>query len=226
MVHTVRSNAICQKIPQKSSFENKSHYINGFKTGRIFTDFFDSIYNTGEKEENYPLLKKDFIPKLRLSWLSCFEQYDKNRFSLSSKLCRIFPLYIPLLPIKFKIQFTSALQSRKTDLSARFGLSYSRPSLVKYRQENLKFIKKFVFDNSRLSYKAYFAELQSSKISVSPFALGEFCYRDYESIVVRACLLKTDMSHLETWTDLYQNLKTCVFHKWDLSDLEEKISFL
>ena len=68
--------------------------------------------------------------------------------------------------------------------------------------------------------------MRNAKISVSPFGVGEFCYRDFESIICGTTLLKPDMSHLETWPDFYQNGTTCVFHKWDLTDLNEKIDFL
>jgi len=37
-------------------------------------------------------------------------------------------------------------------------------------------------------------------------------------------LIKPDMDHLETWPDVYRKNETYVSIKWDISDLEEKLS--
>jgi hypothetical protein len=41
-----------------------------------------------------------------------------------------------------------------------------------------------------------------------------------------ALLLKPDMSGIETWPDFYRDRETIVAHRWDLSDLVEKIEEL
>ncbi len=38
-----------------------------------------------------------------------------------------------------------------------------------------------------------------------------------------ARLLKPDMSHIETWPDLFVDGETMIAHRWDLSDREEVI---
>jgi hypothetical protein len=48
-------------------------------------------------------------------------------------------------------------------------------------------------------------------------------YKDFETFISGALLLKPDMSHLETYPDLYQEDVTYVAHDWDLSDLDEQI---
>ena len=75
----------------------------------------------------------------------------------------------------------------------------------------------------RVSRRQFFAELTHSKVVVSPFGWGEFALRDYETFLSGALLLKPDMSHMETYPDLYQNGKTMVAHRWDLTDFQDKL---
>lgn len=69
----------------------------------------------------------------------------------------------------------------------------------------------------------FLKELEDSKAVISPFGHGEICYRDFETIISGAMLLKPDMQHLCTWPQIVEDGKTCVAFKWDFSDLEEKI---
>ena len=208
-------------------FREKKSYFQKFRTGRIFTDFFDALYQSGEKTDNYPLPAENHINKLGISWTPCFQQYNENRYSLGRKLLNYTRPYLgEYLPDKLMLDFTPVLKDRPFAISARFGLSHSRPSVVAHRKAIVSILAKRNCDCRRIPLKEYFAEMRRAKISVSPFGVGEFCYRDFESIICGTTLLKPDMSHLETWPDFYQNGTTCVFHKWDLTDLNEKIDFL
>jgi hypothetical protein len=133
---------------------------------------------------------------------------------------------VNFLPEKLDIRFVPPQKQRNVEISARFGLSHSRPSVVAHRKAVADILHKRGVDTSRIPLPDYFEEMRNAKISVSPFGVGEFCYRDYESIVCGATLLKPDMSHLETWPDFYKDNETYIAHKWDLSDLNEKIDFL
>ena len=73
----------------------------------------------------------------------------------------------------------------------------------------------------RVSSKRYFAELASSRITLSPFGWGEVCFRDYEAVVLGSLLVKPDMSHLETSPDIYVAGETYVPIRWDFADAAE-----
>ena len=75
----------------------------------------------------------------------------------------------------------------------------------------------------RIGRWAYFSELKKSKLVVSPFGYGEINYRDFEAMLCGAALLKPDMSHMETWPDLFQAGQTLYVHAWDFSDLDAVI---
>jgi len=77
---------------------------------------------------------------------------------------------------------------------------------------------------ARVSQEAYYREMVSFRIFVSPFGCGELCWRDFESILAGALLAKPDMSHLTTLPDLFVAGETYAPVAWDYSDLEEVCS--
>ena len=79
--------------------------------------------------------------------------------------------------------------------------------------------------NQRVTPDVYLREMRDSKICVSPFGYGEICWRDFEAILCGCLLVKPDMSHVETHPDIFEEYRTYVPVRWDLSDLEEKCSY-
>jgi hypothetical protein len=72
----------------------------------------------------------------------------------------------------------------------------------------------------------YLKELRDSKISISPYGWGEVCYRDFESLIAGALLIKPAMSHLVTYPNVYLPNETYIPVSWDLSDLKEKLELI
>ena len=73
----------------------------------------------------------------------------------------------------------------------------------------------------KLNREDYFSEIRNSKIVLSPFGWGELNLpRDFEVALSGSILLKPDISHIETWPNIFNN-KTVVQYKWDLSNLLE-----
>ena len=79
------------------------------------------------------------------------------------------------------------------------------------------------FPTAKIPRPEYLTELRSCKVAVSPFGWGEPSYKDFEVIISGAALLKPDVSHMETWPDLYVAGKTYLPFKWDCTDLEAVI---
>jgi len=86
--------------------------------------------------------------------------------------------------------------------------------------------RKVITYEGRLPIDEYFAFLKSSKIAVSPWGNGEWCWRDYEAILSGAVLIKPDTSFVQSVPDLYKNNFYYVPCKADFSDLEEKINYV
>lgn len=70
---------------------------------------------------------------------------------------------------------------------------------------------------------AYLRELMHSVLCFSPFGYGEVCWRDYEAILCGAGLIKPEMSHVETFPDLFHPWLTYAPTAWDFSDLSDVV---
>jgi len=75
--------------------------------------------------------------------------------------------------------------------------------------------------DKRVDQKAYYEEMRSSRICISPFGYGELCWRDFETVLMGSLLIKPDMSHLRTEPNIFVPGETYVPVKWDYSDLAE-----
>ena len=65
--------------------------------------------------------------------------------------------------------------------------------------------------------------MKRSKVGLSPFGMGELCYRDLELIQWGCLLVKPDMSKVLTEPDFFKPMETYVPVKPDWSDLNETI---
>ncbi|MES1222531.1 MAG: hypothetical protein ABUT20_43955, partial [Bacteroidota bacterium] len=98
-----------------------------------------------------------------------------------------------------------------------------------HRKLALHELKKINHRNTFLSeqfipYEKYLEILRSSKIVVSPWGRGEWCWRDFEAVLCGAVLIKPDTSFVKMIPDLYQNNVYYVPCKPDFSDLQETVN--
>ncbi len=206
-------------------FSDRKCYLKRYRTGRIFTDYFDNLYNCGERETDYELPDEAGLSKLRISWNTCFENYTEKRYGFKRHIRqKLRPLFS--LPEDFKINFTDPKKERKQTISCRIGTSHIRPSVIAHRQAVIAEMGKIGISSGKILLHKYFTELQNSRIGIGPFGVGEITLRDYEFIICGAALVKPDMGHLETWPGLFQREKTYIAYRWDLSDLSKVVNDL
>lgn len=208
-------------------YRDLDYYIKPFKKGRIFSDYFDTIYDAEEEDFDTFIPEKKDISKIKVSWNSSLEYYNPARYSLCAKFKRLLRPLTANFSDKVSISpFYNVNQKRENNLSCRLGLFHARKSILAHRKAVINKIEKRGLKCGTVSLQEYFEELKHSKIGVGPFGLGEITLRDFEIIICGAALLKPDMSHMKTWPDIFINGETCLMHKWDLSDFDEKIDFL
>jgi len=65
-------------------------------------------------------------------------------------------------------------------------------------------------------------EVANSRITLSPFGWGELCLRDFEAVRAGSLLLKPDMSHLETWPDVFVPFETYAPFDWEGRDVVKR----
>jgi hypothetical protein len=81
--------------------------------------------------------------------------------------------------------------------------------------------------SDRVSGKTRYVNcLFASKVGISPWGLGEKCYRDFEAMYCGCILIKPDTSFVRTYPDIYLNNKTYIPCKIDFSDLQEKVDYI
>lgn len=82
------------------------------------------------------------------------------------------------------------------------------------------------FKIGKKSPQEYFNILSRSKCALSPYGMGEICFRDFEIIQNGSVLIKPDMSNVITYPNIYIPYETYIPCKLDYSDLMEKIEWV
>ena len=202
---------------------DRSAYLRPLYGNRLYTDYYHQTFGVTDGDPVYsePITDKRYLEKLAVSWNSGLADYSwPGRFRMQAYQ------YVPLSPLLcFPDAFHAASAIRINDVSCRIGTSYLRDS-VAFQRKRMSEILAARIETNTVSRSRYLRELRGSKIAVSPFGLGEICYRDFEVFMAGALLLKPDMSEIETWPELYRDGATMVAHQWNLTDLEEKIDAL
>jgi len=84
-----------------------------------------------------------------------------------------------------------------------------------------KIVEKHGFSVSgKCKGQEYLNRMGRSKVCISPYGLGECCFRDLEAYCSGAICIKPSMDHIETWPNLYRDRETYISCKPDWSDLE------
>jgi len=199
----------------------------------------DKSYYTGNADVPKNLMvwsdqqaeQKQFIPcphdeihKIRVGWNLAFDDY--RDFRVHYKIRKFLSHFInyKIFPLKY----TSASSSRALDATFRGKVNYATTHKVVSFQRN-KVLEMFasmpykIASGGGLTRNKYLAELSNSKVSISPFGFGEVCYRDFETFISGALLVKPSMDHLVTFPDLFIPHETYVPVSWDMSDLSETL---
>tara|TARA_B100000073_G_scaffold342819_1_gene346537 strand:- start:1290 stop:2315 length:1026 start_codon:yes stop_codon:yes gene_type:complete len=82
---------------------------------------------------------------------------------------------------------------------------------------------KFESRKEKLPQDQYFQYLYDSKVCLSPFGMGEVCFRDFESINVGTIMIKPDMSMVLTEPNIYIDKETYFAVNYDWSNLNEVV---
>lgn len=201
--------------------KDRAGYLHPMYAQRPFTDYYHREFkiNDSQPEWSAPVTDRRHLSKLTLSWNSGLADYSLHgplRMAIYGRL----PL--PGL-LRFPRRFVPPSASRPRALSARFTVNYSRETVAYQRRELRKRLSHSV-DTEKLSRRAYFRELETSKVVLSPFGLGEITLKDFEVFIAGSLLIKPDMTHMDTWPEFFRPDETMVTHAWDLSDLDSVLA--
>jgi len=75
---------------------------------------------------------------------------------------------------------------------------------------------------TKLPFEEYIRVLYDSKLSLSPFGMGEVCFRDFECMQYGTVIVKPNMNMVKTKPNIYIEDESYISVKPDWSDLKEK----
>lgn len=190
--------------------------------GRPYTDFLHRTCgirddDPGEPHLNHPPSDGD-LAKLTVGWHYGFAHYGRFGEHLGQAWLRM-----PMLPRWFPKVWTPPSAIRPIPISCRIGLRYVRATITHARRMLADRLTARGVPIGRVPKAEYFMELRRTLIAVSPFGYGEICYRDFEAMLSGAAVLKQDMTHLETWPNLWVAGETYLPFAWDGSDFDARL---
>jgi hypothetical protein len=216
---------------KKQVFKDRGLYGQGFYGKRIFTDYYHREFGVDESPmpESLPALgSEEDLGKMKVLWNLAFGQYpvSKHRHKIAKVFFMIFGDGVMQWLLK-KMRFDFLPKPLIQKCQARFGYKEYRP-LVGYQRK--RFLE--LVDNSEYFLKGkiplsdYNREVTQVMAVLSPYGWGEVCFRDLEAILNGCVLVKPDMSHIETWPDIFIPGKTYIPVKWDGSDILQSVGSL
>ncbi|WP_417835837.1 glycosyltransferase [Thalassospira tepidiphila] len=203
---------------------DKNRYLQPVYGHRVYSDFFHRKFNITDhtNDSSVPIPKQEYLRKLTLGWNSGLADYSLSGPMRMALYARVAPAARSLL--RYPKTFKRPSANRSIPISLRIGTNYHRET-VAWQRKNISYRLRNLIPSGKVNRYKYLKELENSKIAVSPFGLGEITLRDFEIFTAGCMNLKPDMSHMETWPNFFESNHTILTHKWDLSDLEEKIDF-
>lgn len=216
---------------KKQTFIDRKLYRENFYGKRIFTDFYHNQFGADETPipEDLPgLTDIKELHKVKLLWNLAFGQYpvSKWKHKAGKVLFGCFGSGIMkwiFSPKKFDIIPNPKIPK----CQARFGYKEYRPLIGFQRKMFLEIVKDSnQFLSGKIPLKDYNKEVKDVKLILSPYGWGEVCFRDFEAILNGGVLVKPDMSHIETWPDIFVPNQTYIPVKWDGTDVIEKVDAL
>jgi len=199
-------------------YADRSNYLRSVYCNRLFSEFYHRANGVDDgMTVSIALPSEQDLAKLGVAWNTGLANYSMFGPRLGS-LYRYFPWRGWFSPPR---HFPSPSARRQVPLSCRMNTTYKYASVAYQRLEAARLLSQYRRTN-RISKPSYFRELRNSRIIVSPFGYSEINYKDFETFLNGAVLLKPDMSHLETWPNYFRPNETYVPIRWSLFDLQQR----
>jgi len=199
---------------------DKTLYLKPLYGHRLYSNYYHKRYDIKDKDPLYsePIKNPELLKKLIIGWnsgLADYSLFGPYRMMCYRKL-RVSSL------LAYPKKYTQPIKKRNHDLSCRMGISYARDSVAWQRRKIRDKLKKFVLTN-KLSRQQYYRELQTSKLIISPFGLGEITLKDFEIFLTGGLLVKPNMDHMETWPNFFRDQETMISFDWDLNNFDQHV---
>ena len=211
------------KYLKKQVLRDLTRYTRPIWGGRVFCEYYHNEYGIDDEtvcSREFPPVDAKYLPKIGISWNvglgDLFTSRRIDRFVLHRSN------YAP-------IDFTKPTIDRTIDVHYRGSVwnniaGFQRKKAIDLIAARNDIRKPDV--TKKVPIKEYIAESKSALALVSPFGWGEICGRDFEAFVYGAALIKTDMSHLSTYPEIYIQNETYLSIDWDFSNFNSVIDMV
>jgi hypothetical protein len=207
---------------KKQLLKDRSLYSKNLFGNRLFTDYYYKKHGIGKKDYNYYENSNNEYEYLK----------NKNKIGISWNILlavnnfqTVFSKVLYIFTKKLCIKWGYAGGNKKYIISGNFFKEYKKDIISFQRRKMHEFLLRHrlskKFSLGIVSKKQYRNIILQSRYVVSPFGWGEICYRDYEAFIAGAALIKPDMSHLETWPNLYRPGETYFPISWDIEKWDD-----
>lgn len=208
---------------KKQVLVDRDRYTKPIWGGRIFCEYYHKKYQIEDKvvcDREFPVLDNKYTHKLGISWNvglgDLFTATRADRYFFHRKN------YAPL-------EFTTPSIDRPLDVHYRGSVwnniaGFQRKKAIELIAERDDIKKPDV--SKKVPRDEYIRESKSTLSLVSPFGWGEICGRDFEAFLYGAALIKTDMSHMETYPNIYIKNKTYMAVDWNFENFNDIIDLV
>lgn len=208
----------------KALFADRSLYTQALYGGELYSQYYHDRYGVRDAQEKIVPGIDDpaDVAKLRLSWNVGIGEFPRHKYRqrFGVAAARMAGAWAAQ-PFMRKNRLEPPQNSGEFGINARIGYQ-SRESIAFQRRlqmEKLEGVPGVL--TGKVGQKQFNREIHNSKIIFSPFGWGELCFRDFEAVLSGSLLIKPDMSHLETWPDIFVPGETYVPVDWDGANLLE-----
>ena len=215
----------------KALFRDRSLYARDFYGDELYTQYYherNPEIKYSDNKERTVCTDDEKLKKLCLFWNIGVGDFPKKKLRQRSAVWLARKTKAPIVKLfhlNNELPKTLDLSGKENFISARLG-SFNDPFLNIHRNIYENKIKNHpLFRTGFVSQNQYNRETERAAMVLSPFGWGELCFRDFEAVTKGALLLKPDVSHLETWPDIFQSGETYVPLDWDGEDLLEKVEY-
>jgi hypothetical protein len=200
---------------KKQLLRDRTLYLSPQKTGYIVSDFVQEESGVDLKGWHFGsvISSESLLSKLYAGWNVATKKQLVRRLRADALRSRK-PLIRRSCDVHYRVGLSDPDQGISYYSAHRLALSEALAGM-----EGRHDVVNVAGGEERLGPKEFRNELFNSKLCVSAFGWGEVTDRDYEIVINRSALVKPDMSHLETYPNIYVPGETYIPFSWDASDL-------
>jgi hypothetical protein len=208
-------------------------HVDLFWKKQILSNLENYLINNGEKNwmcwlpeelnefsRHYDIPNRKDLKKIKVAWnIGLNGYYETNKWVKTIFSNTIFSKFFLKTKLRNAFLEGSLDSCYRVSINSNQRYSYQR-NLIYKNLQNIAADHNISL-GGKIPKRDYLNEMKNSRIIISPYGWGEICYRDFEAVINGSLLIKPEMSHLETFPNIYDNMVTYVSVNWNASNLEQ-----